>query len=126
MGYQRHLRSVRAGQSAPPATWPLCAATGRHAADRPLHVEHAGAGLRRPRTAAGVVPLVGPTRGPVLAADRPAVRAGHAHPATARPAGVAGRSWSGLTETHQAGASTRLGLRAARARRDHVAYRATR
>src|SRR2546428_9313585 len=126
MGYHRHLRSVRAGQCAPPATGPLYAAAGRHAADRPLHVEHAGAGLRRPRTAAGVVPLVGQTRGPVLAADRPAVRAGHAYPATAGPAGVAGRSWPDLTETNQAGASARLGLRAARAKRDHVAHRATR
>src|SRR5260370_24592546 len=126
MEYHRHLRSVRAGQRAPPATWPLCAAAGRHAADQPLHVEHAGAGLRRPRTAAGVVPLVGPTRGQVLAADRPAVRAGHAYLATAAPAGVARRSWPDLTETHQAGASARLGLRAARAKRDHVARRATR
>src|SRR6266700_2243666 len=111
---------------ATPATWSLCAAAGRHAADRPLHVEHAGAGLRRPRTAAGVVPLVGQTRGPILAADRPAVRAGHAYPATAGPAGIAGRSWPELTETNQAGASARLGLRAARAKRDHVAHRATR
>src|SRR6266487_3896390 len=111
MGYHRHLRSVRAGQSAPPATWPLCADARRYAADRPVHAEHAGVGLWWPRAAAGVVPLVGQAGRQVLAADRPAVRAGHADPAPAGPAGVAGRSWPDLTETHQAGASARLGLR---------------
>src|SRR5438874_13487483 len=110
MGYHRHLRSVRAGQRAPPATWPLCAAAGRHAADRPVHVEYAGAGLRRPRTAAGVVPLVGPAPGQVLAANRPTVRARPAHPANAGPAGAVGRSWLGLTSIDQAGAPARLGL----------------
>src|ERR1051325_94214 len=70
MGYDRHFRSVRARQCAPPATWAMCAAAGRYAADRPVHVEHAGAGLWRPCTATGVVPLGPPAPGQVLAANR--------------------------------------------------------
>src|SRR5205814_1303029 len=89
-------------------------------------VEYAGAGLRRPRTAAGVVPLVGPAPGQVLAANRPTVRARPAHPANAGPAGAVGRSWLGLTSIDQAGAPARLGLRGARASGDHAPHRATR
>src|SRR5947209_5359005 len=70
LGRRRDLLRAGTCECATAASRPVCAGAGRYPADHPLHVEHAGTGLRRPCPALGVVSLVGSATRRVLDADR--------------------------------------------------------